>query len=156
MGLPEVVLVWRRGKSWRILWGSNGRILPSPRPSPTRAERGSRDSPFPSRAGEGEKSECSFVMGRYVGNGKVLGEAVLGSHVILDAPTDGVHLDPSGDVGGEGVGEEVAGGFHADAAGAEVEQHVLVDRAGRAAVGALDVVGVDLQRRLAVHVRIIR
>ena len=42
-----------------------------------------------------------------------------------------------------------------DAARPQIEQHVLVHRPGRAAVGALDVIGVNLQRGLAVHGRVV-
>lgn len=45
----------------------------------------------------------------------------------------------------------MAGGLEADAAGAEVEEHVLIDGAGGGAVGAFDVVGVNLERGLGVH-----
>ena len=47
------------------------------------------------------------------------------------------------------------GRFQADAAGAEIEDHFFIHRAGGRAVRAFHVVGVNLQRRLAVHLRIV-
>ncbi len=88
---------------------------------------------------------CTF------GDAEVLRKAELGGHEILDAGADGGDLDAAGDVGGEGVGHEVAGLGEREAARDEVEDGVFVDWAGGAAVGAFDVVGVNLKGGLGVH-----
>ncbi len=64
------------------------------------------------------------------------------------------HPDALDDVGGEGVGQQAAGRLLADAARAQVEDAELVELADRRAVGALDVVGEDLELRIRVAQRL--
>ena len=80
---------------------------------------------------------------------------MLGGHELFKPAADGLDLDPAGDVCGEGVSEQVAGGFEGDAAGTEVEHLFFIDRADRRAVRTFDVVGINLKGRLRINHRIV-
>ena len=56
---------------------------------------------------------------------------------------------------GEGIEQQLARGHLVDAARTQIEQRVLLDLADGRAVRALHVVGVDLQLRLGVDLRVI-
>ena len=68
---------------------------------------------------------------------------------------DGSLLHAVEALAGEGEEQELARGHLVDAAGAQVEQRVLLDLADGGAVRALHVVGVDLQLRLGVDLRVV-
>ena len=66
-------------------------------------------------------SAGGFIVHSNVGDPQILRQAVLGGHVVFEPPAHRLDLDAAGHVGGERVGQQVPGGFLADAARAEVE-----------------------------------
>ena len=72
-------------------------------------------------------------------------ELELGRDGLPERLLDRLEGDPVVDVGEEALDDQPDGGLARHAARLGVEDHVLVDPAGRGAVGAADVVGLDLQ-----------
>ena len=79
---------------------------------------------------------------------QILRQAVAVGHDSLRCAGGRHDTDAAGDVGGESVGQQMPGRFEADAAGAEIENLLFIHRAGRRAVRAFHIVGVNLQRGL--------
>src|SRR5947208_14499559 len=138
---------WRgrtpRGAHWRW-WCGNSRIWRRAPPAVSGWSRRCRDRPT------GDRSPAARAAGSRRGGGRRRASGEPRAHEAVEPIAHVGVPHPVEDLGAEAVREDAPGSLGGEPAAAEIVELHLVDRAHRRAVGALHIVGIDLELRLAV------